>query len=101
VQSSPLDDEYKALELRKLKAEVKQAELDLEGTKRYNRESKEDYKRDRASDFNHRVHRLSGMVDRRSVDECMADLAAWSRIDPGCGLTVVLCSGGGDAYAGL
>lgn len=64
---------------------------------------REQQKRERelAGDDHHHVFRFSDAVGDGSTRACMAKLSEWSRISPGCDITIVFSSPGGSVIAGL
>lgn len=57
--------------------------------------------REKAGDEYARVYRFVGAVDSTSVKNCMAELELWSRLEPGCDITVVFNSPGGGVVEGM
>src|SRR4051812_10273628 len=55
----------------------------------------------RASLWANRIYPFVYPVYDESVIECTDMLAMWSRLDPGCAITVVLNSPGGEVFEGL
>lgn len=49
----------------------------------------------------HRIYTFYGEVDAERVEDCMAELGAWSRRDPGEPMTVLLNSCGGSCIDGI
>ncbi len=54
-----------------------------------------------ASDEKHRVYRFLGSVTAASAKEAVGKLALWSRLDPGCDISIIIDSPGGDIIAGF
>lgn len=81
-------------EARAAAAEAEKAELALE-RERHKRE------RERVADEFHRVYRFIGEVTASTVKSCIDELTLWSRLTPGCDITLILQSPGGDVVAGM
>ena len=86
---------------RKANAEAEEAEasarvavLDLE-------RAEEKRLREKVADEYLHVYRFSGPVGETSAKSCMQALEQWSRLDPGCAITLVFSSPGGDVIAGM
>lgn len=54
-----------------------------------------------AQDDHFRVYRFASDVNSGSAQKCMATLARWSRVDPGCDIHIEFCSPGGSVVDGL
>lgn len=51
----------------------------------------------------HQVHTytFANVIHNKSVQECIRTLDVWSRQEPGCDITIILNSPGGDAFSGF
>lgn len=58
-------------------------------------------KRYLSGDYENRVYRFNQQVADSSVDNAIAQLNTWSRMDPGCNMTIYFNSPGGDIIAGM
>ena len=54
-----------------------------------------------AADIQHRVYRLCDQLDDQSVPICVEHLTRWSRLTPGCDMTIKLNSPGGMVTYGM
>lgn len=54
-----------------------------------------------AADIEHYVYRLSDVIDEKSVPICIEHLTRWSRLNPGCDITIKLNSPGGFVTDGM
>lgn len=81
-------------EARKAEAEAEKEEIDLA------RKQHEERKR-LAGDEHHHVYRFNSAVGESSVGSCMGQLAIWARTQPGCPITIVFNSPGGDVVNGM
>jgi ATP-dependent protease ClpP protease subunit len=54
-----------------------------------------------ASNHHHHVYEFLGGVNDDTVDQCLAQLAIWDRLEPTCDMKVVIHSPGGGVLAGL
>lgn len=54
-----------------------------------------------AGDFENRVYRFNEGVRKEAVDRCIDRLNTWSRLSPGCSITIYLNSPGGDVISGM
>lgn len=54
-----------------------------------------------AGDFESRVYRFNQGVGDSSVEQCIDKLTTWSRMDPGCSMSIYFNSPGGDIIAGM
>jgi ATP-dependent Clp endopeptidase proteolytic subunit ClpP len=55
----------------------------------------------RVTDSLQHVYRFTGPVDEKSVNSAIASLTTWARLDPGCDITIIFSSPGGDVVPGL
>lgn len=81
-------------EAAKLRIEEEQARIALERTRRQWREEE-------VSNRYRHVYVLTGTIDDHSVDACIERLSTWSRLEPGCPITLVLRSPGGYVIPGF
>jgi len=95
-------------EAEQARAEAKKARYEAQGAERALREfeiklEREEHKRARelAGDEFRRVYRFVGPVGPDSAKACMAELEAWSRLDPGCDITLIFQSPGGSIIDGM
>jgi len=95
-------------EAAKAIAEARQAELgaqlleqDLVHVNLEMAESKGTEERRLASDHHHRTYRMVATVGDGTVKAANEKLTMWHRIDPGCDITFVINSPGGDIIAGF
>lgn len=54
-----------------------------------------------AGDFESRVYRFNQQVGDSSVEQCIDKLTTWSRMEPGCSMSIYFNSPGGDIIAGM
>lgn len=54
-----------------------------------------------AGDFENKVYRFNQSVGDNSVEQCIDKLTTWSRMDPGCSMSIYFNSPGGDIIAGM
>lgn len=54
-----------------------------------------------SSDYRHRVYQFNSAVSATMVDDCILTLNTWSRMDPGCAMTIVFDSPGGSVVDGF
>lgn len=96
-----LEAEGKRAETRKAVAEAHKAEVEAEAYV-LDLEKKQELRRlERTSDRYHHVFYFNEVVNAKSVEEAIAHLTSWSRLDPGCDIEVVLNSPGGSIMAGV
>jgi len=81
-------------EAEKARYEAAQARLALE---------REEFKRRKelADDEHHHVYRFTSSVSEQTVRACIGQLETWSRLDPGCEITLVFTSPGGSVIDGM
>lgn len=113
--TDPKSPEQKALELRKLTAEVEQAEIDTRKTIAEalkaeldadlaafaiaeKMREQEDYD---FSDSKFFEYMFVGEVSEESVADCLAQLAVWHRQEPACDMHIILNSPGGCVFSGM
>lgn len=77
-----------------LNVQRKREELDLRQGQRYEQD-------ELAGQDQHRIYTFYGEVEPNAVEDCMAELGAWSRRDQGQPLTVLLNSCGGYCIDGI
>jgi ATP-dependent Clp endopeptidase proteolytic subunit ClpP len=90
-----------AAERRKLEAEAEKAEAEATDAKLKLELTRYSHSVTLASDERHRVYHFDSAVGPASVKSCMATLTTWHRIDPGCEITLVLNSPGGEIFSGM
>lgn len=81
-------------EAAKFEAEARTAELARDKAEREERER-------RAQDANNYVYNFNSEVSETSVKNCMNVLSQWSRLEPGCDMTIRLNSPGGSVIDGM
>lgn len=81
-------------EARKMEAEADVAEFARE-------RALYDERKRLAADEHHHVYLFTTAVGEQSVSSCMRQLAVWERTEPGCPITMVFTSPGGDIISGL
>ena len=59
------------------------------------------YAKETATDWNGRVYTLGDVIGSNLARHCIETLGIWSRLDPKCGIEIILNSPGGDALPGL
>jgi len=88
-------------EARKAHAEAldreRSAELTAIELERERRKAREEM----ASDRQNRTYVFGTSVNEASVKACMDTLSTWHRLEPGCEMTIVLNSPGGDVIEGM
>lgn len=90
-----------AAETRKALAEAQAAEADAEQAAMRLRKAEEDERARLADDDHNRLYRFSGAVSEGSVKACVSKLVQWHRLDPDCGISIVLDSPGGSIIDGF
>lgn len=93
-ESNTLKDEKLKLELRKLRAEAEEAEINRDIVKR-------EFNEDSAHSDRNRVYSFFHTVDGRSVAEAMITLRYWQRRDGNAPIEIVFNSPGGGVIDGL
>jgi ATP-dependent Clp endopeptidase proteolytic subunit ClpP len=106
--ASVAEDAKFVAEARKLEAEALKYEAQARGAQAQASEAELDYVKSQrafdrmlASDEEQRVYRFSEGVRDSSVENCIGALSTWSRLDPGCEITIVFYSPGGSVTAGM
>ena len=94
VAISALECRLKEAEIRKALAEADVAELEAKEKRREDRDHE-------ASANQAKVYPFFGAVTGGTVQPCIATLGSWSRREPGCGITIVYNSPGGNVLDGL
>ncbi len=54
----------------------------------------------KSSDYHHRVYRLAGTISSGTAGHAIESLVEFHRVDPGCDITIMIDSPGGDIIAG-
>lgn len=86
---------------RKANAEAERAEAQVEAEIINLEREREKRAREKVADDYLRIYRFSGSVDASSVKSCVAKLEEWSRLDPGCRMTIIFSSPGGSVIDGM
>ena len=81
-------------EARKAKAEAQLEEIRLEEAQQKHRETL-------AADINNHTFYFGSSVTDSTVRTCMDKLTTWHRLEPGCDITIVMNSPGGDVIDGF
>ena len=79
---------------RKAQAEAGLVELTLDNEERAKQQIL-------ASDTYNRVYRFDSSVDSKSVGSAISRLNIWHRLEPGCDITIIFTSPGGEVVAGM
>jgi ATP-dependent protease ClpP protease subunit len=95
-----LDKQIKEAEARQKVAHAISAEHGMEAMRIQTEATQRQEKLVLASDHHHHLYRFTSPVYMESVDECLAQLAIWDRLDPSCDMTIEFDSPGGDIIAG-
>lgn len=94
AEQARAEAEKARFEAESARIEAAKAAFDLE-------RAQERRKRELVTDDRHRIYRFVGEVSAGSVKAAMDELTAWSRMDPGCEITIVFFSPGGDVVSGM
>lgn len=101
-------DELKQVELQKAKAELRESLATADYSEYKARSAKLEVESEArtwekvlATDEYARTLRFVGEIDQESVSEAVLRLNIWSRTDPGCEITLVISSPGGDVIPGV
>lgn len=94
----PTDSE---LEQEKLKEEIKLLKAKRKQVEHEHSRSVLVAKENDAGNYRNRVYDFTSSVSGSSVNNCIQTLSQWSRIDPGCDITVTFTSPGGYVIDGL
>lgn len=113
------DPDVKAAYIEKLKAEAASAQAEAKSTETFRVSQEERHALEReaftmeleakrqtftewkSSDFQDKVYRFTEAVNDKSAQTAIQTLTKWSRYDPGCDITIVFTSPGGDVVAGM
>ncbi len=88
------------IEIKKAEAELDLKQLEVT-TAQINLTKLTDEERERIARENHFVYRFTGVVDQKSVTQCIEKLDLWSDMHPAEPLEIVFTSPGGSVYAGM
>lgn len=88
-------------EAAKFQADARLADLHIESQKRYLEQQRRDIDFNRAADIEHQIYHFRGVVEEGSVSSCIAYMTRWSRLKPGCEMTIVINSPGGYVTDGM
>lgn len=88
-------------EARKANAEAAKAEAEAEQVALELAELREKEQSRLADDDHKRLYRFFGEVSASSVGKCVKKLVEWHRLDPECGITIVIDSPGGSIIDGF
>lgn len=88
-------------EIRKIEAETKQIELQIERTKQDNETAKEDLRKELAADSENNLYRFGGEITSLTVKECIVQLSEWHRLKPKSDIEIVFSSQGGEVIEGF
>lgn len=81
-------------EEREMRAEARQREVEARDMELNERQTK-------AQNRYHQEYLFARKVDEASVKQCIYQLNEWSRTDPGCNVTIIFNSPGGDIIYGM
>lgn len=91
----------RAAQARKELAQAELAEHDA-AVARITRDNEERNEREcKARDSRNHVYQFDGAVSGTTVKPCIATLSVWSRVDPGCPITIIFNSPGGSVIDGF
>lgn len=103
-----LKRERKALEMQTARAELRsaeaaaiQAEAEATSAKLESEHQARTWKKVLATDEYSHILRFTGPLEESSVGDAILRLSIWSRLEPGCDITVIFCSPGGEAIPGM
>lgn len=89
------------LKARKLDLEIANEELQIEFGKIKLAQAERDWRADQTSQHERRVLTYAGPIRRELTTQAIRQLDAWSAQDPGCEMTILLNSEGGDTISGF
>jgi len=95
-----LQDAHKA-EAKKARHEAESARIESVKAKIDLERVQEKRDRELVSDARRQVYRFVGAVSEASVKSAIDELTIWSRQEPGCPITIIFFSPGGDVVAGM
>jgi ATP-dependent Clp endopeptidase proteolytic subunit ClpP len=96
-----MDEELRAARIRLMNAEALSKELAAEFGKIQVEEATRNWGLEKNSAHADRIFTFANIVRNETVQQCMRTLDVWARQEPGCDITLVLNSPGGDAFAGF
>lgn len=96
-----MDAEYREARIRLMNAEAAAKELQTEFGKIQVEEAARNWGLEKNSALADRVFTFANIIRNETVQNCMRTLDVWARQEPGCHMTIVLNSPGGDAFAGF
>ena len=96
-----MDEELRAARIRLMNAEALSKELAAEFGKIQVEEATRNWGLEKNSAHAEHIFTFANIVRNDTVQNCMRTLDVWARQEPGCDITIVLNSPGGDAFAGF
>jgi len=96
-----MDEELRAARIRLMNAEALSKELAAEFGRIQVEEATRNWGLEKNSAHADRIFTFANIVRNETVQQCMRTLDVWARQEPGCDITLVLNSPGGDAFAGF
>lgn len=96
-----MDEEFRAARIRLMNADAASKELAAEFGRIQVEEATRNWGLEKNSAHADHIFTFANIIRNDTVQNCIRTLDVWARQEPGCDITLVLNSPGGDAFAGF